>query len=167
MPGVAARNAANRQPAATQGAMCLDGVDTVMRTGGFESTVPTDHRTERQLVGPYKKYQDSAHCRFTLAQCCSSLCWISWLDNVPMEGFAMITMSTSGRFRRFSRKDSRISRRRRFRSTARRATFFETAMPRRAVSNDWAANRTIRWESALRFPSRKTRVNAAGFSNRN
>src|SRR5882757_5302190 len=61
--GMTATNKLGRQISATRGAMILDCVARVLRTGGEISTTPPQIRADGQLVEPQQTEQERAHHR--------------------------------------------------------------------------------------------------------
>ena len=61
VPGVAAPDTLDTHPAASNGAMGLNGLFGIAGAGRIKSALTAHNRTENQTVGLNKVYQDATH----------------------------------------------------------------------------------------------------------
>jgi len=157
---MAAREPAQREPPATPRAMKLDSFERVVRAGGIETAAAPQPGAQRELVETNQELGDDAHCCLTLPHLSSAPARNSAFVAPRARGRALTTRSTAGRLRWFKRKDSRMTRRMRLRSTEPPASFAATAMPRRG----WPS---LFWRAVTAknpFPMRRPRACTASNS---
>src|SRR5690606_16963063 len=133
MPGMAARQAPDGEPATAQAAMPVDGLAGILRAGGMEPAVLAHPGTEEKLVEADRREHGAAHQRTPLSRDSSSrrIRSPSLLEACRR---TLTTMSTLPSSLRLRRNTSRMVRLMKDRSTEPGTAWRPTTMPRRA---DW------------------------------
>lgn len=154
IPGMAATDPLERQPAATQRTVLLQRVSSVARTRRIEPAVRTQERTQCELIYADQRAEELAHCAFIRFQKLARLARSAAGAASRVAPRAAMTMSTGGKACCAKRKDSRIMRRSRLRATAEPAVFMATAIPRRGRLNAFGRTRRPKYLSSKRRLSR-------------
>lgn len=149
MPGVTARETAQRQPAALPSAVLTQGSFSIAGATRIETTVMTKKRADAVTIGADENDQDLAHCS-TLFQCWSRMARNWALSRGAAPGLPMTTMSKPLKRSRLCLKLSRTSRFRRLRSTAARAQRVEITSPSLGSPPALARTNTVKAFDVLR-----------------
>src|SRR5580658_9361850 len=152
MPGMAAAQALQRQPAAVEDTEALDRLERVVGTRGMKAALGTEQGAQGPLVQADQAYEDGAHWTMTLSHNTSRLARSSCGEASLARGRALTTRSTSGRSCWRSLKDSRMSRLMRLRGTEPSKGYEATAKPRRACPNSLGWMVMPKWWFPRRWP---------------
>lgn len=133
MPGMAARQSAQGQEAATQCTEAINSFDGILRATGIEAAMIAEEGAYHELVSADEQFSKPAHSssRSFVQSLCSECCR-SALFALLDAGLHMITMSIGQVRQSQVRKLSRTRRLMRFRPTAVAAHLREIARPSRA-----------------------------------
>src|ERR1700691_3975976 len=169
MPGMAARQAAQRQQTPPERAVPPHGLQRVLRAGGIEAAARPEYRAHQQLIGTDQQLQSEVHrgegCN--LSQSRSRLARSSALAAARALARTPTTMSSAGiELAACSRKLSRIMRRSRLRSTAPPMARTATDIPSRARSSSLRCVVTVKNSFPMRRPLLYTRLNSAAVRRR-
>jgi len=154
MPGMAAPEAFESEPAALQESVAIQGFKGIVGAGRIETAGVAQPRAHCPLIEPDQGCCKVAHCLITSAQSPSRLALKSPPDAPRARARALKTRSSGGSSCWCSRNDSRIARRMRLRSTPVPATLIDTASPSRGAAVPFA--RAVTPNNAL--PSRRPLV---------
>src|ERR1700733_1821188 len=129
VPGMAATQSPQAEPAAVEDTETLDRLEGVIGAGGMKTALGTEQGAQGPLIEADQGCEEGAHWTLTLSHNPSRLARSSAAEASLARGRALTTTSTSGNSCCRSRKDSRISRRRRLRGTDPPKGFEATARP--------------------------------------
>src|ERR1700733_8434652 len=109
VPGMAATQSPQGQPAAVKNTEALNRLESVIRTRGIKAASGTEQRAQRPLIQANQGYGEGAHWTLTLSHNPSRLARSCAAEASRAAGRALTTRSTSGRSCCRSREDSRIT----------------------------------------------------------
>src|SRR5580658_4491679 len=132
VPGMAAAQSPQGEPAAVEDTETLKRLERVIRTRGIKAAFGPEQRAQGPLVQADQAYDEGAHWTLTLSHNPSRLARSTAAASPLAPGRALTTRSTGGSSCCRSLKDSRIRRRRRLRGTEPPKGLDATAVPRRA-----------------------------------
>jgi len=131
VPGVTAEETFHRQPGAAERPELLDRLQSVVGARGIEAAARSQKRAHEALIKTNQECDGAGHCSVTFCQSASRLARRSLPAASRARPRALTTKSTCGSSCWCNRKDSRMVRRIRLRSTELPAFLTETASPRR------------------------------------
>lgn len=144
------------QPAAAPKPVVRKGIVCVVRAGGIKTAGGPEQRAQCPLIDTDQELGERTHSLIRSLHSNSRLARNSPLGAPRARGRALTTMSTSGSSCWCNRKDSRIARRMRLRSTPEPAVLMETARPRRGSFSSLGLSVTEKNPFASRRPRART-----------
>jgi hypothetical protein len=108
-PGMTASYACRSQPCTPSGAVCLNGLDRVMRTGGQIAALPAQPWRQRQLIGTHQcdQHQRRPVAGRTRCQCVVSQLFSAALFHWPLTLLSCTDRAARDRIRRLSHAPGR------------------------------------------------------------
>src|ERR1041384_5341322 len=96
VPGVTTGNTFDGEPGAAEGAVMLDGLESVLGTRGIETAARFEQRAQHQLICADQDFEDEAHELMTRFQRVARLSRKVAAGTSRAGNFAATTMSTAG-----------------------------------------------------------------------